>query len=246
ILTTTMFPVMLSYMRIPHQDKINRLFNKKGFIGESQITKITKNHSILVMIVSGLVVIIAIIGLTRINTNIAIMDDLKKGNTLYDNFQFVEENFGGILPLEIVVDAQSENGILDPDFMKNVGVFQERMKDEVPAISSTISIYDHALMINEILGDGTQGIPDSKDELLSFFMDYEGVDDYVANNYTLARISTRMSSIESDDVDPIKGQINAIFNDVFKGKADITITGTTFLALKVGKHLVSSLTRSFS
>ena len=174
------------------------------------------------------------------------MDDLKEGNRLYDNFQFVEENFGGILPLEVVINSKVRNGILDPEYMRKIGEFQTRLVEEIKPINSAISIYDHALIINEILGDGSKRIPDTKEELLSFFIDYEGADKYIADEYRLARISGRMTNIESDDVDPIKAKINLIYNDIFNDSEEIYITGTTFLALKVGKHLVSSLTKSFS
>ena len=246
LLTTTMFPILLSYVHLPHYEKINRLFNNNGFIGEKMIIRWTKNNSKTVMGISGLVIVIAVFGLLRINTNIAVMDDLKEGNELFDNFHFVENNFGGILPLEIVVDSKLDNGVFDPDFMNKIGAFQARIQEEVEPVTSVISVYDHAIMLNEVLGDGRQVVPDSENDLKSFFLDYDGADNYLAKNYSLARVSARMVNIESSDVDPIKEKIGVIYNDVFGDDKGFYVTGTTFLALKVGKHLVSSLTKSFS
>lgn len=246
ILTTTMFPILLGYIRLPHHNKINRLFNSNGFFGEKTIIKWTKNNSKSVMVISGLIILVAVFGLLRINTNIAVMDDLKEGNELFDNFHFVENNFGGILPLEIVIDSKIQNGIFDPAFMNKIGVFQERVKNEVGPVTSVVSVYDHAIMLNEVLGDGSQSIPESKNELESFFLDYDGADNYLANSFSLARVSARMVNIQSSDVSLIKDKIDSIHKDVFGNAGSMYITGTTFLALKVGKHLVSSLTKSFS
>mgnify|MGYP004204202521 CR=1 FL=1 len=69
---------------------------------------------------------------------------------LYDNFIFVDENFGGTLPLELLIYADEEQDIYDREFLERVDSF-EREIELMPDISKSISICDHlkAVMKNQ-------------------------------------------------------------------------------------------------
>ena len=60
---------------------------------------------ISIVLVSSLLFILAIFGISKVDYNISVLDDLQEGNKLYDNFVFVDENFGGTLPLELLIYA---------------------------------------------------------------------------------------------------------------------------------------------
>jgi uncharacterized protein len=63
---------------------------------------------------------------------------------------FVEENVGGALGAEIVIDSGTQNGIKDPEFLKKVETFQYWL-DDFSYITKTISIIDILKDLNKSL-----------------------------------------------------------------------------------------------
>jgi hypothetical protein len=55
--------------------------------------------------------VFSITGIMRLKTESFIVDDLPKKDPIYEDLKFFEENFKGIMPLEILVDAGRKNGI---------------------------------------------------------------------------------------------------------------------------------------
>ena len=64
----------------------------------------------------------------RIDYNVSILDDLRPGNELYDDIMYVDKNFGGTLPLEIVIDSNG-NSIYDMEFLNKAEEFEKRVED---------------------------------------------------------------------------------------------------------------------
>ena len=69
------------------------------------------NHKKAVFSVTGVVLIVAIIGIFKLKTVAFIVDDLPKDDTIYSDLKFFEKNFKGVMPLEIVIDTKKRNGL---------------------------------------------------------------------------------------------------------------------------------------
>ena len=65
-----------------------------------------------IYLVSIGLVIAAIFGILKIKNTGNITDDLPKDQALYKDLQFLEKNFGGVLPLEILIDTKKKRGLL--------------------------------------------------------------------------------------------------------------------------------------
>jgi predicted RND superfamily exporter protein len=73
----------------------------KTFLEKAFVFVLKKRKSIL--ITSGIVLIISLIGMFQIETNNFMMDDLKESEQMKKDFNFFDDNFGGIRPFELAV-----------------------------------------------------------------------------------------------------------------------------------------------
>jgi predicted RND superfamily exporter protein len=61
--------------------------------------------------VTGVVLVFAVLGITRLKSVGYIVDDVPKDDKIYTDLRFFEENFGGVMPLEIVIDTKRKFGV---------------------------------------------------------------------------------------------------------------------------------------
>ena len=64
--------------------------------------------------------VVGIFGIIKVQTTGNFTDDLPKDQVLYQDLKFLEQNFGGVMPLEVFVDTKKKLGkwISDADFIK--------------------------------------------------------------------------------------------------------------------------------
>lgn len=246
LLNISIIPALLRLTPPPGPEAIARHASGTRLRAAKKISEWNESHPGLILTVTGLVLIAALIGTTRINTNAAILEDLRPGNKVYDDLQFVDEHMGNILPLEVVLDTGIPDGITKPENLKSLQALQEFVAS-LPGIGTTRSIADQIQLLNETLGSGNREIPDSEEEILELLTLYnnESIESLVDFSYVKARISARVANINADEGEYIKGAIQDWAQKALPSDLRVIVTGTTLLALKTNEHLVNNLVYSF-
>jgi predicted RND superfamily exporter protein len=57
-----------------------------------------------------IIILISLVGISKINVNGYMVDDLPKNDPILADLRFFEQNFDGVLPLEIKIDTKRKNG----------------------------------------------------------------------------------------------------------------------------------------
>ena len=244
VLTLIIMPIILNYISLPDAKHIKRLKKGGKLLLAERLNSWNNNNPRLIVLCSSFIFLLAIIGLNKINYNASVLEDLKPGNKLYDDLQYVEQRMGGTLPLEIIIDTKIENGSLAPDHLKKVQVYREKVLD-IKEINSAISPGDYLMLINESIGNGFRELPISMNEALSYSIDFEPIQSLLSEDYSKTRISCRMSDVPYDRGMLIRDQLYSLGKDIFDEKVGMNVTGSTLLALSTGRHLVNNLTTSF-
>jgi uncharacterized protein len=105
-------PAVLSYLPAPKPKHTRYLDNK---ILEKLLVKIerwTFHHARWVYGVTIVITVFALIGMSKLKSEGFIVDDLPKQDKIYTDLKWFEKNFGGVMPLEIMVDTKKKNGLL--------------------------------------------------------------------------------------------------------------------------------------
>ena len=233
IITIIIMPIMLLYINIPDKIHIERLILKRKKSLSFQSLKAVQKYPKVVISLSGFLLILSIYGIYQIDSNVTVLGDLKPSNKLYKDISFVEDNFGGTLPLEIIISSvgtplskdlyiktNAVNTIDNSDFYNKVNLF---MRD--------LSNYDN---IKSVTGywnlDGSLNAQQKK---------------YTNKDRTEIRISCGIENIDSNQADWLKKSIIKDYINVFDTENGLKVTGSTLLALKMNRYLIASLLNSF-
>ncbi len=112
LISLLFIPPVLSYLPAPmnkHTRYLDNRFLEKILV---RIERWAFNHARWVYAITAIVTIVAIIGIFRIKSEGFIVDDLPKNDKIYTDLKWFEQNFGGVMPLEIIVDTRRKRGIL--------------------------------------------------------------------------------------------------------------------------------------
>ncbi len=233
IITIIIMPIMLLYINIPDKIHIERLILKRKKSLSFQSLKAVQKYPRAVISLSGFLLILSIYGIYQIDSNVTVLGDLKPSNKLYKDISFVEDNFGGTLPLEIIISSvgtplskdlyiktNAVNTIDNSDFYNKVNLF---MRD--------LSNYEN---IKSVTGywnlDGSLNAQQKK---------------YTNKDRTEIRISCGIENIDSNQADWLKKSIIKDYINVFDTENGLKVTGSTLLALKMNRYLIASLLNSF-
>lgn len=112
LISLVFIPSVLSYLP-PPKDKHTRYLDNPFL--EKILLRVEKwafHHARWVYGISAVVTVFAVVGLFRIKSEGFIVDDLPRNDKVYTDLKWFEKNFGGVMPLEIVVDTKKKNGLM--------------------------------------------------------------------------------------------------------------------------------------
>ncbi len=104
-------PSVLSFLPAPKPAHTQYLDNKYLASICLQVEQWAFKQAKWVYGITVLVLIFSVLGIFKIKREGFIVDDLPKADKIYTDLKWFEENFGGVMPLEIVVDTQKKNGL---------------------------------------------------------------------------------------------------------------------------------------
>jgi predicted RND superfamily exporter protein len=255
IISLLVIPICYSFMRIPKQKHLKHLKNK--FVGKfvRWTENIVRKKRINVYIISLTALIMGIIGIYQINISGSLLEDMPKKSSFFKDIKFYDENFNGIVPLEILIDSKREDGILKPATLNRMNKLHEYI-DEIPELSKPISIVNVIKYSKQAYYNGNSNyysIPTSQEN--SFIFPYISNSkqknnimlNYVDSTGQYARITTFMKDINTQKIEiiekNIKEKIKKIFNE---HRYNVELTGKAVLFLKGTKYLINNLIVSLS
>ena len=251
-------PIILLYLPAPSKHHIKRLISQSDSFSVDKIDASTRKFPYPILGLSILFLAISFIGLKSIDYNISILDDLRPGNSLYDDIMYVDKNFGGTLPLEIVIsnfnssatnkDSSSLDNIFNLEFLTKADEFESKI-EEIPHIKKAISMNDYIKVIANFWEPERGMVLPEYDEDIYDYLDLAPSNigtNLFNSDSTKYRITCRVGNIRSKVADSLKVEVQSIFDEVFKGgNQEVLISGSTLLALRTQGFLIRDLTTSF-
>ena len=244
-------PIALSYFDAPKTKHIKHLDKKWVQVIVSTLIKLVQKNRNAIYITTLAVVIFGFFGLLKIQTTGNITDDLPKEGKLYKDLKFFEENFGGVMPLEVLIDTKKKNGLMRPSTIKKIEELQ-LVLDSFSEFSRPISITDLAKYSKQAFYNGNPNfyeLPNSQEQnwILSYAKDIHKKEVFNENTFTdslkqIGRISMRMADISTPKLDSIMEVLQPKIDKIFPPeKYNVTITGTSIVFLNGTKYLIRNL-----
>ncbi|MEW2920229.1 MMPL family transporter [Muricauda sp. ANG21] len=255
ILSLLIIPIIYSFMPLPKTKHLKHLNKKWIDFFVNRMESIVRNHRIAVYLVTVGVLVLSIIGIYQIKITGSRIEDLPKNTHFFKDIRFFEQEFDGIMPMEIVVDTERKNGIIKPATLKRMDRLGSVI-DEIPELSRPLSVVDLIKYSKQAFYNGIPKyyqLPTSQEN--TFIMDVarksssdgDLLKSFVDSTGQTARLTTYMRDVKIDRMEEIEEDVQQAINKFFPSERfKVFMTGKALLFLKGTKYLVKNLLLSLA
>lgn len=257
LLSITLIPVFFSYLAPPKERHIKHLDYKLIHVFIEKLVFVVDHRRKLIYTIVGIIVVLGVYGTTLIKTQAYIVDDIPHDNPIYIDLKFLENNIGGVMPLEIVIDTKKKKSVYQYKNLKKINKLIEGLK-KYPDLSKATSITDALKFTRQAYYNGQKKsykLP-SKNELAFIFpyfpkkgenSKFNALDAFVDSTGQTARISYRVNDIGTIRIKEVTDSIHADIHKIFpKEKYKTLVTGSSIIFTQGTNFLVKNLFQSLA
>ena len=255
LLSLLIIPITYSFMARPNKKHLKHLKNKTVDSFVSWMEHKVRKKRINVYIFSLIGLIIGITGIYQMKISGSLIEDMPKNASFFKDILFYDDNFNGIVPLEIWVDSKREDGIVKPATLRRMNRLQ-KLIDEIPELAPSLSVVNAVKYAKQAYYNGNPNyysLPTSQEN--SFIYPYlknseensQILSGYVDSTGQFGRITTYMKDIKTSRMEEIEDDLVENISKIFpKSRYGVKITGKSLLFLKGTKYLIKNLILSLS
>ncbi|WGK65608.1 efflux RND transporter permease subunit [Croceiramulus getboli] len=255
LLSLLIIPIVYSYMNPPKDKHLRHL--EKTWIANfvEWMVRMVRHKRIAIYLTSLVLLIASIIGIYKIKISGSLIEDMPKKTAFFEDIRFFEEEFDGIMPLEILIDTKRPKGVLKLPTLKRMDELGETI-DEIPELSKPISIVNLVKYSKQAFYGGNPDfyqIPTSNERnfilpYASSFSEQAGLmDSYVDSTGQYARMTTFMRDIGTDRMERIEENLLEKITTIFpEDRYEVTLTGKALVFQKGTNYLIQNLVISLS
>ena len=255
ILSLLLIPIIYSFMPLPNKKHLNHLKNKSidRFVGWME--GIVRHRKINTYIISLVLLVASIIGIYQIRISGSILEDMPQKKEFFKDILFFDQEFDGIVPLEILIDTKRKNGVVKLPTLKRMDALGKSI-DAIPELSTPLSIVNAMKYAKQAYYNGNPNyykLPSAQENnfILSYFGKEDGGDNmmknYVDSTGQYARLTTFMKDIRTERMEEIKADLEKEIKKIFpEDRYDVQLTGKSLIFLKGTKYLINNLILSLS
>jgi predicted RND superfamily exporter protein len=254
-----LIPSVLSYLPSPKDRHTRYLDNKWLLLVLDRLERWALNHRKLIYTVTAIVLAFAIAGIFRLKSVGYIVDDLPKTDKIYTDLKFFEQNFRGVMPLEIIVDTKQKNGLRKNPLQtfEHIDSLSSYIARQ-PEMARPLSVVEGLKFARQAYYDGDSNnyaLPNAFD--ISFLAGYLNtrsdtggsnnsfsrlVGSFMDSSRQKARISVNMADVGSKRLPGLLERIEASAGKIFdSSKYHIEFTGTSVTFLEGSAFIINGL-----
>jgi predicted RND superfamily exporter protein len=251
ILTYTLLPTLL-YLFTPKKlvtvhNSNNRTYSlmRKGLFWIFR-------HQKTILVVTGLALVLSIIGMFKMNINNILLEDLSEKVKIKQDFNFFDKNYSGVRPFEMqVIVKDTSKSVWDYEVMKELNKVDGFIKKEYAAgflLSPSSLVKSIYLNSNN---DVVSNFPDEEDyaliaKQLKGNKNNRDVKRLITPNGLVTRISAKIQDMGSMKVNEHDKNLMAfIDSNVNKNVLEFQLTGAAHLIDRNNQYMVSNMTQGF-
>ncbi|TDQ21897.1 efflux RND transporter permease subunit [Tenacibaculum caenipelagi] len=255
ILALLIIPIIYSFMPLPEKKHLNHLEKKWMENVVNWMERMVKKQRIGIYITTVVIIIFSMIGLYQIKVSGSLIEDMPKSKQFYKDIKFFEYEFGGIMPLEILIDTKKDKGVMKLSTLKRMEKLNETI-ETFPELSKPISITNLVKYSKQAYYNGNPKyyqLPTSQEKGYIFAYTKNSssnsgmLKNFVDSTGRYARITTFMKDIGTDKMDIIQDRLQAVIKKQFPDdQYEISMTGKALVFLKGTNYLIKNLVISLS
>ena len=250
VLSLLLIPIIFSLIGPPSSRHVGHLDNRIVSVIINKLMHISLNYRRVVYITTIGIVLVGIYGISRIKSSGYMVDDIPESDPVYIDLKFFEENFNGLMPLEIMVDTKQPQGVMQLTTFRKIDELEKRL-EAYPELSRPTSLLDLLKFSKQAFYNGFEryySLPNNREK--NFILQYaqtgkENVDllhAFVDSTRQRTRISIRVKDVGTKRMEELYAGFMSDIDSVFTSdKYDITVTGSSITAFRGTQYLLKNL-----
>ena len=228
VVSLCLVPIFISLSKSPHQRHLKHLDRKLAIGLLDRLVSLTKNYRPAIYIVTIILTIVAGIGVFFMKVTGNITGDLPPNDSIRKDIGFIEQNFGGSVPFEVLIYYKKNSRLFDKTTLGRVEDVQTMFAKDT-MFSKSISLVDFIKVINMSYynNDPRYYTTIKNKDKLRLKKYFEGFNSSIQNSSfsikelvdttnKIIRIRTQMRDIGSyevtDEVEMVRTRIDKILN----------------------------------
>ena len=255
VLALLIIPIIYSFMEPPKKKHLNHLERRWMENVVDWMEKMVREQRIAIYMTTVVIIILGIIGLYQIRVSGSLIEDMPKTKAFFKDIKFFENEFGGIMPLEILVDTKKEKGVMKLSTLKRMDKINEVI-ESFPELSKPVSIVNLVKYSKQAYYKGKPKyyqLPTSQEQnyIFEYTKNSDGnsnmLNNFVDSTGQFARITTFMKDIGTDKMNVIQERLSQIVKKEFPSERyNVSFTGKALVFLKGTNYLIGNLVFSLS
>jgi predicted RND superfamily exporter protein len=255
-LSLILVPIIFSYLPSPKKQKSGIKDSKamaKLLAGLDNLVHKKRN---VVYITTIVLVLISAIGITKMNINGYVVDDLPQHNNTLEDLKFFESNFNGVLPLEVSIDTKRKNGVMNLGVIRKVEKL-ETLISSYPQFSRSISLIQALKFSTQAFYGGAPEyyrLPDGLEQ--NFILNYasnsgskgsNALNNFIDSNKQVTRVTFEMVDAGSKKMNAVLAELQPRIDSIFNPKKfHVELTGSSIIFIKGTNYLLTNLYESLA
>ncbi len=270
VVSIILIPSVFSYLPAPGDRQLRHLRFKGVDRIITGLDLLVHRHRYRVLIAAGVITVLFLAGFLRVESISYLVDDVPDDSQLKQDLAFFEENFAGIMPLEIVIDTHKKRSVTRLSTLQKVDSL-EQFLEEQPAISQPVSAVGLVKAARQAYYNNNPdfyALPTRRDQgFIARYLKNSGMNDPETESNDAAtsgpsptrllrsfadssgqqlRISLKIADVGSHEIqrlieEVIEPKAQEVFGD---SDTEVTVTGTSLLFAKSNAFLIRNLLTS--
>ena len=255
VLALLIIPILYSFMPVPKKKHLNHLERRWIENVVDWMEKIVRKKRVTVYFTTVIVIVAGIIGVYKIKVSGSLIEDMPKSLEFYKDIKFFESEFGGIMPLEILIYTKKDKGVMKLSTLKKMEKLNEVI-ETFPELSKPISVTNLVKYSKQAYYKGNPKyyqLPSRQEQSYIFsYTKNSNSDAGMLKNFVdatgrYARITTFMKDIGTEKIDVIQKRLKTVIEKEFPSdKYEVSLTGKALVFIKGTKYLIKNLVISLS
>lgn len=147
VLSICIIPIVFSLAKPPkprHLKHLEKTYTKNVI---NRLVYLTTNRRKTIYLTTIGIVLLSIWGLSRVEATGNLTSDLPKSDPILKDIEFIQDNFGGAVPFEIMIDYKEDGRKFSNQMLGKVEGIQQLLADDT-LFSKSISLVDFMKLIN--------------------------------------------------------------------------------------------------
>ena len=252
ILSLLIIPSFYSFLSPPKLSHIKHLEGNivRRFL--NSLIFLTEYHRGLVYGFTILLIVVGIIGITKIKTTGYMVDDIPKSDPIYIDLKFFENTFGGLMPFEIVIDTKKKKGAQKLSTLKKIDKLQKRL-DSFDELSKPISMANGIKLARQAFFNNKKvhyKLPSNQEKnwVFSYLAKSKSnkndnfLHSFIDSTQQYTRVSYKVKDLGTIRMKQLQSEIHTIVDSIFSPqKFNTSITGTSIVFTKGTSFLIHNL-----